>query len=124
MTEAFNSGDTKLVDELVEDIEELEKTPLPGASRDKKGLKLKIRHLRAAFPDAKWTIEEMRTQGDTVTFRWRLEGTHKGHFLDKAPTNKKINFTGQDVVKFRDGKMIEHTSLDNKGGLLNPGALR
>jgi predicted ester cyclase len=123
MTEAFNTGNTRLVDELVEDTDDLEKTPLPGASRDKLGLKLKIRHLRSAFPNGRFTIEEMQTEGDTVTFRWRMEGTHRGHFLEKAPTNKNVTFTGQDVVKFRDGKMIEHTSLDNKGGLLDRRAL-
>jgi predicted ester cyclase len=68
----------------VEGAGELEKTPLREASRGKLGLELKIRHLRSAFPDGKFTIEEMRTEGDTVTSRWRMEGTHRQHYLHRS----------------------------------------
>ncbi|OJF11274.1 ester cyclase [Couchioplanes caeruleus] len=118
MTEAFNSGEVDIVDELVEDTDDVEKTPMPGTSRDRLGLKLKIQHLRSAFPDGKFSIEEITSDGDTVTFRWKLEGTQRGRFLGKQASNRKVSFTGQDVVTFRDGKMVEHRSLDNKGGML------
>ncbi|MEV6599827.1 ester cyclase [Actinoplanes sp. NPDC051346] len=118
MTEAFNSGDVDIVDELVETTEDIEKTPMPGTSRDRLGLKLKIEHLRAAFPDGKFSIEEIKSDGDKVTFKWKLEGTHRGRFLGKKASNRKVSFTGQDEVTFRDGKMVEHRSLDNKGGML------
>jgi len=119
MTEAFNSGNAKIVDELVKSGVDLEKTPMPGTSKDKLGLKLKIRHMRTAFPDGKFTIEEMKSEGDKVTFRWRLVGTQKGNFLDNEPRNQRVTFTGTDVVTFQDGLMVEHESLDSKGGMLS-----
>ncbi|MFI5495993.1 ester cyclase [Actinoplanes sp. NPDC051859] len=118
MTEAFNTGEVDIVDELVEAKQELEKTPMPGTSRDRLGLKLKIEHLRTAFPDAKFSIEEMKSDGDMVTFRWKLEGTQRGRFLGRKPTNRPTSFSGQDVVTFKDGKMVEHRSVDNKGGMI------
>ncbi|MBG0566101.1 ester cyclase [Actinoplanes aureus] len=118
MTEAFNSGNTKIVDGLVKRRGNIEKTPLPGTTKDRLGLKLKIQHLRSAFPDGRFTIEEMTSEGDKVTFRWRMEGTQKGAWLGVAATNQKTSFTGTDVVTFQDGLMVEHESLDAKGGML------
>jgi predicted ester cyclase len=118
MTEAFNTGQVDIVDELVAPDENIEDSPMPGTSRDRLGLKMKIQHLRTAFPDGKFKIEEMTSDGDSVTFKWRLVGTHKGRFLDRKPTNKKVDFSGTDVVTFRDGLMVEHRSFDNEGRLL------
>jgi predicted ester cyclase len=118
MAEAFNTGDSTIVDELV-DHDLHNNTPLPGISPDRLGLKLKIQHLRRAYPDAVFTIEKMRSDGDQVTFHWKLEGTHKGTFIDEQPTNDHIVVRGQDVVKFSDGKMIEHHSLQKKDDLVH-----
>jgi len=124
ITEAFNTGDTEIIDDLVAEHDDVEKTPMPGTSRDRVGLKLKVQHVRQAFPDGRFTIEKIEQDGDTVTFTWRLEGTHRGRFIDKRPTNRRVSFRGQDRVRFENGKIVEHHSLDNKGGLLDRNALR
>lgn len=42
-----------------------------------------------------------------------MEGTHKGEWLGMKPTNKKLTFTGVDIDKIVDGKIVEH------GGAVN-----
>ncbi|GAA0459759.1 hypothetical protein Ade02nite_13840 [Paractinoplanes deccanensis] len=118
MTEAFNTGNTKLVDALVKRKGNIEKTPIPGTTKDRLGLKLKIQHLRSAFPDGEFTIEDMKSEGDKVTFRWRLSGTQRGEWLGQPATNRATTFTGTDVVTFQNGIMVEHESLDAKGGMM------
>jgi predicted ester cyclase len=46
----------------------------------------------------------------TVTFPWRLTGTHRG-VLDPpgfAPTNRKVDVSGIDVWQLRDGRIARY----------------
>ncbi len=42
-----------------------------------------------------------------------MEGTHEGEWLGMKPTHKKLTFTGVDIDKVVDGKIVEH------GGAVN-----
>ena len=50
--------------------------------------------LYTAFPDLKWTIEDIIAEADKVVVRFRASGTQKGAFLGIPPTEKPINITG------------------------------
>jgi len=63
-----------------------------------------------AFPDARFTIEQMIAEGDTVATRWTVNGTHKGKLLDNPPTNKQIMLTGIVVCRLLGGKIVESWS--------------
>jgi predicted ester cyclase len=41
---------------------------------------------RTAFPDVRLTIEDIISEGETVTARWSCQGTHKGDLNGIAPT--------------------------------------
>src|SRR4051794_38832492 len=43
----------------------------------------------------------------TVTVQSRT-GTHKGEYLGVAPTGKRVTFNSTDIIKVRDGFMVEH----------------
>lgn len=38
-----------------------------------------------AFPDLRWTVEDMRAEGDTVAIRYTMTGTHK----DRSPASRQ-----------------------------------
>lgn len=63
-----------------------------------------------AFPDARFTIEQMIAEGDTVATRWTVNGTHKGKLSDNAPTNKQITLTGTSICRLLGGKIVESWS--------------
>ena len=48
---------------------------------------------------------------------WReefvMEGTHEGEWIGIKPTHKRLSFTGVDIDKVIDGKIVEH------GGAVN-----
>lgn len=63
-----------------------------------------------AFPDSRFTIEQMIAEGDTVVTRWTVRGTHKGELLGNAPTSKQITLTGTNLCRLLGGKIVESWS--------------
>lgn len=53
------------------------------------------------------TVEELLSDGETITARWSCRGTHKGELNGIAPTGKQISITGISVARFAGGKMVE-----------------
>ena len=60
-----------------------------------------------AFPDVSFTIEDMVAEGDKVVVRVTWRGTHKGVFMDIAPTGNKIDITNANIIKISAGKWVE-----------------
>jgi len=63
------------------------------------------------FPDWHETIEDIVAEGDKVWVRFTGKGTHKGEWRGLAPTGKKITFTGVQIWRIVDGKVVEKDSI-------------
>ena len=63
--------------------------------------------MRCAFPDAKWTMEDLLADGDKVICRWTFTGTHKGQFLNVPPSGKKVTYPIIAIYRIADGKIAE-----------------
>jgi steroid delta-isomerase-like uncharacterized protein len=70
-----------------------------------------VNDLRTGFPDLSIAINEIVADGNMVTARWTITGTHKGQWLGIAPTNTKIEATGLTFCYVKDGKMQETWSM-------------
>src|SRR5215469_12631814 len=71
------------------------------------GQRQRITGFHTAFPDLQFTIEDLIAEGDRVTFRATLRGTHRGPFPslpDMAPTGKQVTISVLDVVRLEQGK--------------------
>lgn len=62
---------------------------------------------RTAFPDLHYTVEEEMAERDLVLTRFSARGTNKGPFLGNPPTGRVVNYTGFDLNRILDGKIIE-----------------
>jgi steroid delta-isomerase-like uncharacterized protein len=73
------------------------------------GLKEQMTGFRAAFPDLKFTINDIIADGDKVWALSTLTGTHTGAAFMGMPANGK-SFTAQgvDIVRITNGKAVEH----------------
>ena len=49
----------------------------------------------------------MIAKGDKVVVRWTLHGTHTGEFWGVPPTHKVITYSGINIWRLRDGKIVE-----------------
>jgi steroid delta-isomerase-like uncharacterized protein len=83
-----------------------------------------VRNLRGALPDIHMTIEDIIAEGDKVTVRITVEGTHKGGQLGVAPTGRKVRIEGLVVLRIANGQIVEGwNSWDQLGLLRQIGAL-
>ena len=62
----------------------------------------------AAFPDAIATIEDILAEGDKVAIRVTWRGTHKGEFMNIAPTGNKIEMTNTLIFRIAVDKLAEN----------------
>ena len=62
-----------------------------------------------AFPDLRVEIDEMIAEGDKVVVLWTQRGTHLGPFLDFPPTGRSVTYSGINIFRLVDGKIVEDT---------------
>ncbi len=82
------------------------------------GSKQSVMMLREAFPDIKYTVEDMIEEGDKIVARWTAKGTHKGTFMRIPPTGKQIAFSGIEIIRIKDGKAVEEWEELDRAGLM------
>lgn len=91
---------------IAEDMKE--NTPSPGQKPGLQGLKDWTVQLKAAYSDLKFTIEDLRTDGDIGVARIRMSGLNTGSMMGMPPTNKKVDVMFIDMVRWSNGKFVEH----------------
>ncbi|WP_051713405.1 ester cyclase [Spirillospora albida] len=64
--------------------------------------------MRAGCPDMEVTVEHSVENGEWVANRYTIRGTHTGDFFGQAPTGERFEIHGMDMVRVRDGRLIEH----------------
>ncbi|WP_035362242.1 ester cyclase [Dyadobacter alkalitolerans] len=67
--------------------------------------------LRPAMPDVHVTIHEQVSEGDLVTTRKTIGGTHTGTFLGIPATGRAVNIDVIDIVRVKNGKYFEHWGI-------------
>jgi len=66
-----------------------------------------IAAFRKAFPDVRFTVEDVFGEDDRVAARWRLAGTQTGVFRGGPPTGKHVTVSGNTIFRVRSGKIGE-----------------
>jgi steroid delta-isomerase-like uncharacterized protein len=103
----FNQGNLDLVDELVAP-DAIDHSGMPGRPEGPEGVKWAARMFRTAFPDLRFTVEDQVAEGDRLHNRFTVSGTHQGEFMGIPATGKPVFVTGMDMIRVRDGRMVEH----------------
>ena len=62
---------------------------------------------RAAFPDLRWHVDLLLAEGDLVVGRWTASGTNTGPWAGMAATGRHVTFSGVNIFRIRDGKVVE-----------------
>ena len=105
--EVWGKGNLDVADELFGDRYERhdfrEGEPLAGAA----GQKQIAAAFREAFPDLTWRIDFILADGDFVVGRWTASGTHLGAWAGVDPTGHAMRFSGLNVFRFADDKVVE-----------------
>lgn len=68
-----------------------------------------------AFPDIRFSIEDIVAEGDMIVVRIRWQGTHHGIFMGIQPSGKKIDITNAIFIKISQGKWTEFWNVTDAG---------
>lgn len=88
------------------------------------GAKEHISGVRQTYPDLTIEIERQIAEGEWVATCIIARGTHRGLWLGIKPTEKTLVFTGVNIDRVVDGRIVEHGGAANMlGPLLEVGAI-
>jgi predicted ester cyclase len=120
-SEVASQGKVEVLDQIVApDFVDHQPAP-PGSPTGLEGLKAYITAYRQAFPDLSATAEQIVASGDMVAIRSVWKGTQKGEWMGAKPSGKQYSFEVFDIVRFKDGKAVEHWGTDNSAQVLMGG---
>jgi predicted ester cyclase len=100
-------GKLEVVDELYASNYIGHDPAVPEPLRGPKGVKEFISTYRAAFPDARITVEQQLAEGDLVATRWTGRGTHEGELMGITPTGKQVTVSGLTITRLEGDKIVE-----------------
>ena len=113
--EGFSGGNLAVVDELVSpDFREHQR----GMESGPESLKALIRQLRDWFSDFTLIPEDIVQGGDTVWGRMKGCDTNTGSIKGHPPTGKRLEIDVIDIIRFHDGKMVEHWGVPDQLGMM------
>lgn len=78
-----------------------------------KGMREHLIDVKKTYPDYTIKIIQQYVEGDYVISEFIMQGTHEGEWIGMKPSHKKLSFTGVDIDKVVNGKIVEH------GGAVN-----
>ncbi len=115
--EVINQGNLDAIDELC-DPGVVDYAAPRGFSAGREGAKQFPTMTRSAFPDLRFTIEDMIAGGDKVVVRGVWSGTHEGAFMGIPATGRRVTVTQIDITRVADGRMVEHWGQFDALGLM------
>jgi len=106
--QAFETGNTADLDKYVA-ADSKDHQMMPGYPAGIEGLKKAIVDFKAAMPDGKYIVEDMRVDGDILVARVKMSGTNTGPMMGMPATGKKVtDMMFIDWVRWQNGKFAEH----------------
>jgi predicted ester cyclase len=114
--EAFNRGNLDVIDELI-DPELVYHLP-DDDIRGLEGARQLVIALRATFPDFHVSAKDVLAEEDKVVIRFTDSGTYEGNEFGAAATGKRVAWTGVDIFRIADGKIIEGWGVSDSLGLM------
>ena len=106
---AFDNGDVDAFDAVIaRDVKSHSEMPPGMKSTGLEAVKEMCKMNKTAFPDMKSRVHTVAAAGDTVVVFYTSEGTNTGSLYGQPATNKKISVDGVDIIRFQNGKAVEH----------------
>ncbi len=110
--EVFPAGDPAGVRELVAPAT-IDHNPMPGQPAGVEGIEYVMATLLTAYPDLRFTVDDLVAEADRVAIQWTMRGTHMGPMLDQAPSNQPVSQTAIVIFRIADGKIAERWAAFN-----------
>ena len=122
--EIVSTGVVERIDEFVAP-ECVETDGLVRVESGVEGMAAHVLGVRKVYPDLTITVERQIAEGEWVVSLVTARGTHEGEWLGMKPTGRTRVFTGVNVDRVVEGRLVEHGGAANMlMPFLEAGALR
>jgi predicted ester cyclase len=82
------------------------------------GVKKTMLWLARVFSDQRWEIRRLVEEGDTVVVHATHHGRHTGDLMGIPPTGREVAYDYVHILRYRDGKAVEHWSVRDSMALM------
>ena len=108
--ECWNQGKTERVDQYVAKDCRYRDPVFPSLAPGVESIKRHITMCRNAFPDLRFSLDDMIAERDEVVVHWTANGTQEGQFLGVAPTRKTATVGGTSIYRIKNQKIVEQAA--------------
>lgn len=115
--EVLNRGDLAAAGALISP-DAVDQEAGPGGPPALETMTAMVTALRIGFPDLRCTVEDIIAEGDLVACRFTMTGTHTGDFAGTPASGRPVSVEGVDIMRFRDGRVVEHWGITDQFTLL------
>jgi len=115
--EILNNNKFELIDELYS-TDYVEHTPTPGVAPTREGFKQTAIALKKAFPDLRYTIDDVVDSGDKIVHRLTASGTMKADFAGMPATGKHATWTEVHIGRVANGRLTDHWGVIDQLSML------
>lgn len=116
--EVWNQGKLEVLDEIIDPSYINHSPGAPNPIPGPEGLKPIIAGMRKAFPDLKFTIENMVITDEQVVIHCTMHGTHTGDLFGLPPTGRKVKVNQMQIERIKNGKIVEHWRQSDDLGMM------
>lgn len=92
--------------------------PFMGTMQGRESFAQLLGMFDAAFPHHRVTVHQLIGEGDYVSVLHTHTARHAGPFMGLPPTGKELSVNGVEVMRLRDGKIVEFWRHDDDAGML------
>jgi steroid delta-isomerase-like uncharacterized protein len=108
--ECWNQGKTERVDQFVDKDCRHRDPVFPSLAPGVESFKRHITMCRNAFPDLRFSLDDLIAERDEVVVHWTANGTQEGQFLGVAPTRKTATVGGTSIYRIKNQKIVEQAA--------------
>src|SRR3954466_11476395 len=114
---AFNGRDVSLLEDLSA-ADYVNHATLPGTPPGPAGQAQLMERLWSAFPDARFEIEYLAQEGDTVICVGTMTGTHEGELFGIAGSGNAIAWRQCHLIGVANARATSHRAIRDDLGLM------
>jgi steroid delta-isomerase-like uncharacterized protein len=110
--------DLRVIDEVFDEDIVSHDPSEPEPLRGREAYRTAAEAFGVAFPKLRIRIDDQICEGDRVATRWTATGRNEGELVGLPATGVEVEFTGIDIHRVSDGRIVEEWSNWDTLGLM------
>jgi steroid delta-isomerase-like uncharacterized protein len=116
--DAWNAHDVEGWIKTLDARQVTESDTIPGSFKGHDAARPYMQLYLKAFPDLRFTVDQVMASGDCVITRYTATGTHKGDLAGLPPTGRRAEVHGCTIAEFKSGKIVRQWIYWDTGHLM------